>query len=436
MRRRQDPLLERIAAIDPARGAQPSTVDRDELWARITASTAPAKPTDRRKHRRSRRTGVLVLLAALAATTGALAATKVIPLGAPGKPTRAFSNPHRGAGAVLPHSVRLLAVRAPDPDGGPAWGMRLFSTTRGVGCVQVARVLDGKLGAIGRDHAFGDDGRFHPLPVSSVPGAPNCTALDAAGHIFLNVHVDYMPASAIRSCGPPGFIQGGPPPQPICNPASQRTLQFGFLGPDATSVTYTVGGHARTQPTIGPEGAYLIVTRAKQQHRSDAISGGPLPFGGPITAIEYRDGSRCHLPAHGAAYPRSACQPHGYAAPSPKLPTRREIAAPIHVRVRRSRNPHRRAILEISFIARAPISSARNAYWVTWSGSNERRTIHVEMTQGDVRRGQIIRKRFAVTHPGRYRGEVRFLTSTGPYSAPLPGLHQGALVGRWTVTVH
>ena len=61
----------------------------------------------------------------------------------------------------------MLPIAAPDPAGGPDWGMRVLSTTRGEGCLQLGRIVDGKLGALGQDDAFANDGRFHELPVSA-----------------------------------------------------------------------------------------------------------------------------------------------------------------------------------------------------------------------------------------------------------------------------
>jgi hypothetical protein len=64
--------------------------------------------------------------------------------------------------------------------------------------VQIGRVLDGRLGIIGEDGAFGDDGLFHVLPVQPTGGCTQSAAEDA--------FVGYVPASAFTgsgSCTPP-----------------------------------------------------------------------------------------------------------------------------------------------------------------------------------------------------------------------------------------
>ena len=173
---------------------------------------------------RSRHTLLFAALAAIVIGTGALAATNVIRIGAPARTGVAFSHPHRGAGAILPHSVRLLGVKTADPIDGPPWAMRVLSTTRGVGCVQVGRLLDDQLGLLGTAGAFKNDGRFHAMPANSSFSPVGCTTLDRNGRIFLAVHVDYMPASAMQSCYVERFFRGGRKPTPACTPSDERTL--------------------------------------------------------------------------------------------------------------------------------------------------------------------------------------------------------------------
>src|SRR5262249_33299780 len=125
------------------------------LREQVVAAAGPAK--------RRRRTfvpfGGAVL--AVAVASGALAATGGIPIGSPLPSHESYvtGDPQRGAGTVVDN--QLLALRVADPDGGPPWGMRVVHTTRGVGCVQVGRVVDGKLGVLGQDGVAGDDHRFH-----------------------------------------------------------------------------------------------------------------------------------------------------------------------------------------------------------------------------------------------------------------------------------
>jgi hypothetical protein len=64
-----------------------------------------------------------------------------------------FANPRAGLGKATAGTVHLLPTSTPDPRGGLPWGMRVLSTTRGAGCIQVGRLLDGELVAIGQDGA-------------------------------------------------------------------------------------------------------------------------------------------------------------------------------------------------------------------------------------------------------------------------------------------
>jgi hypothetical protein len=431
-----DLLMQRLTAADPAGEIAIDERRRAQLWA-VVAVTLRDDPKRRNAFpRRRRRTAIFALAGAIVLTTGALAATNVIRFGEPATSNHAFSNPHRGLGAILPHSARMLPVTAHDPQGGPDWGLRVLSTTRGVGCIQVGRVADGKLVAIGRDHAFGNDGKFHAIPVNSLFSPGGCTPLDANGRIFLTVGVDYLAASAMpQTCYVLRFFHGGPPPGPGCKASSLRSLHYGLLGPEAVAVTYSVNGHTHRLPTVGPEGAYLIVTRAPMQGRCDCVSPGVLPRSGPITSIDYKDGSRCNLPERGRPYPDAACRPHGYAPLQRPTPKAEDVRAPVTAKVAATRN-HRVQVI-VSFRARVPITNARDAYTVTLAKGNPPQDFYGMFTQGDVRTGQLIRKRMIIKRRGTYRVTVRLEAAQGPTGPLLSpgGPDTGILVGRATVRV-
>lgn len=397
---------------------------------------AGAASPRRRWRPRTRFTPLFAALLVVVVGTGALAATNVIRIGSPAPSGKPFSNPHRGAGAIIPHSVRLLDIKAADPVTGPPWGMRVLSTTRGVGCIQVGRLLDGRLGLLGTAGAFHNDGLFHPMPANSSFSPVGCTTLDRNGRIFLAVHIDYMPASATESCFELHFFRGGRKPTPACASSDERTLDYGLLGPQAASITYRTAHGMRTRPTVGPEGAYLIVRRGVRQWRSDAAGGGLLPLNGPITALTYRDGSVCHLPAHGRPYPDAACKPHGYAALATRLPSPQQVRAPVHVRIKRPRRHGRHGLLEVSFVARVPVTSARGSYVVTWYRGPRKRTWYQLQTSGDVRVGQTIRKRLMVMEAGTYHGSVSYTQSRGPDEGfPGSSRQPRRLVGTFTIEV-
>ena len=220
MRPGANDLMTRLAAADPAREIHADEVARADLWQRIVRDESPSPRAQGAyaRPRAHRRTLVLVIPALLVLAAGALAAGGVIRFGAPAKTFGGFSSPRSGLGALTPGTVRLLPITAPDPAGGPPWSLRVLSTTRGVGCIQVGRLLDGKLGALGQDYAFGDDGRFHELPVNSTFNPFACAALDGKGRIFNNVTEGNQPASAWRGSG--GLSEG-------CVPASATPAEKG-----------------------------------------------------------------------------------------------------------------------------------------------------------------------------------------------------------------
>jgi len=339
---------------------------------------------------RWRRTPLIALGVALVLAGGAFGAG-LIQLGAPAK--LAFSlygNPRDGSGALVPGTVRMLPIAAPDPAGGPDWGMRVLSTTRGEGCLQLGRIVDGKLGALGQDDAFANDGRFHELPVSAID-FNGCALLDGDRRLFTNVTADERAASAwsgtggrLAGCVPPSagpYEKGlrltrrekelGARPAPICPQADLRNIYYGLLGPEAQSITYVLAGQRHTLPTVGADGAYMFVTLASAHQLLNFANAGTsdiVPVDGPVKEIHYRDGSTCHLTSKswiGGAYActPSLSEPVGYVTVG-KAPSAAEVATPIHTRLTRGR--HGRYVITISFTARLPVTDARRAYDLYW----------------------------------------------------------------------
>ena len=261
---------------------------------------------------------LVVVLAGLVVAGPALAAVSLLRSGSALGPAVPPS-PTKFEGAAISSSVRLLGIRAADPHGGPPWGMRTIRTTRGLLCVQVGRVAFGTIGALGRDNAFGDDGRFHAFSVNYEQGPP-CMTPDAHGNGFQNVTEPGTPASALDTG------QQGPA-------ADLRQIDYGLLGPDAVSITYqTPSGELITTPTTGSDGAYLVVL-PYQTHTGGQTGGfevGDALSADGIRAVTYRNGHTCRLPApnvHGAA--TVSCQPVGYVSPTGPLPTPAQVTAPV-----------------------------------------------------------------------------------------------------------
>lgn len=262
---------------------------------------------------------VLVLLAGLGATGGAVAATGLLERGEPvPKSARPFAG---GLASITPGSTRIMRVRAADPDGGPPWGLRIFRTTDGLACQQFGRVQNGELGVIGRDGAFGDDGRFHPNPADRQQSGA-CGGLLDGGQLYGAGLMSGIPASGYS--GRAGGAVGGcvervdpstQSPQtrrrlrglPVCGKGVGRTVIYGFAGSEATRVELRGSDRPAVAPGDGDSGAWLFVLRS----------------GAPWTSVRitYRGGIVCTEPL-GTARPTGAeCSPPpGISMPGDRAP--------------------------------------------------------------------------------------------------------------------
>jgi hypothetical protein len=447
-------LLERLAAADPARGLPVESAARGAVWQLVLAAETPSARTAPRRAvrpRGRRRMRAVVVLGLLALATGALAAGGVLQFGTPAKLPPGYVNPvHSGLGAIKRGTVRLLPISAADPAGGPAWGLRVFSTSRDGGCVQVGRLLDGKLGALGQDGAFGNDGRFHVVPATPLYVREGCTTLDANRRIFTNATIGDETASAWTghgSCVPSTATaaerRGAPS---ICPQGDERNLYYGLLGPEATSVTYVLDGQRHTLATVGPEGAYLIVTRADPHQLFNFAAGGTsdvVPVDGPITELHYRNGATCHLTARSWIGGAEACTPTlqvpvGYVAPRRVVHTSAEVAAPLRVRLARV-SAGRYEVL-VSFKSRIVVTHARSRYVFKFHEPHmSAKAYGFESNDSDIRAGQTVTFRtyqsrnplIHALHRGKLTGEVAFVETNLPAEEESPGV----LVGRFSVRV-
>jgi hypothetical protein len=255
---------------------------------------------------------LIVALACLLIAGSALAATGLLRTGEPvGATVPPIPNAYEGA--TIPGTAHLLALRVADPGGGPPWGLRELRTTRGLMCVQLGRVVNGRLGVLGQDGAFHDDGAFHPLSADFLDGI-GCGTEDARGNAFVNEQIHALPASALT--GDEQHISGGcyraSPKRGACPPQDLRDVYYGLLGPDAVSVTHTTqSGVTVTTPTVGRDGAYLVVLSHSSEHcvpgaifcaygEGTGYSGNPeLGPSETIRAVNYRHAPTCHIPTPG-----------------------------------------------------------------------------------------------------------------------------------------
>lgn len=314
MRPTDEELGSRLANVDPARGLKLDDGFRERLWREVAARRALPAGRPRRPWRGQLRVVTLAVPLALVLAGGAGAAvTGLIRIGTPATPFH-FASPQPlslGPAPVQSGAVALLSVVAADPQGGPAWGLQIVTTTDGQGCIEVGRVLDGKFGGLGEDGSFNDDRAFHPVPAVDAENAAACAPLDRSRRLFYNV------ASAVGTASGTFFVPGGcvssrafapvllrmlerdRANSDLCPAASNRTLIYGLLGPDAESITYTLDGHSHLEATAGPQGAYLIVASGARSADPELgelpFAAGTLPVDTPITEIRYRGGVVCRL---------------------------------------------------------------------------------------------------------------------------------------------
>jgi hypothetical protein len=450
-----------------------------------------------RLRRRSRRaTWVLAFVVLGGGATGALAAAGVFRTGTPVGPN-VPANANALLGVAVQGTVRVLPLAVSDPSGDGSWGLRFQRTSRGLACLQYGRLVDGRIGVLGEDGFFANDRRFHPLAVNYYSQfGGGCADADSRGDAVFNTLVERDPVAGVQ----PSFClaqvthtNGGPCglrlPLTRPSPADERLLLYGLLGPDAKSISYeTPSGAVTSEETVGPEGAYLIV--------SDVPPGGcarwgslgcaegaeyqtPLHSYGVIRSVTYRDGHTCRM-----AKAAATCPAVGYTKPSEQRVTPAEVAAPISVHVsyhwypcfhRRQKRychgplPHGyqtapagsqrlggelRATIE--FVSRVAVKNVDNAYLIRMQvtpNATTRGERHCSLgqvlsqqiggsgfvqTTSNIRTGQRVTAQLYQFPecPGVMHGTVEYLTSTGR-TDPFGSVQQGprTLVGTFSFPV-
>jgi hypothetical protein len=397
----------------------------------------------------------MVALAVLLLAAAALGATQIIGFGAPVAPTHASGRQHAtrnsGVGLPLAHGegtpafAQPLALSVPDPGGGLPWGMRIVRTTRGLLCPQIGRLLDGRLGVLGEDGEFHDDGLFHELPTSVLE--PDTCLTPSAWSILSEVGVPAAGAlqSLATSCLAP-WLHARASSAPRCPARDERLIGFGVLGPNAVSVSYIADGRLNTVATAGRLGAYLVVlpVPAKLAHNVPALGGkGGLLGGFPIGAgrgevvsrLIFRfDGRLCQT-----GFDR---QPDGPPQCTTQLAAQRLLVPSIPHGLHTSVALHARRApggyeLELAFAAPAAVSNADIAYSVQVSRPSSaacgRGGIWGQSIERDVARGQRLRLSEFVPQPpgchGVVKGRVLLGAQTGA-PGPLRGREQ--TVGRFS----
>lgn len=228
--------------------------------------------------------------AAVAAGTGLLGAGAPVPKGPDAAVVRPLDPTER---------LRLAKVRAADPEDGPAWGIATYraNSKAPVVCTVVGRVQNGRLGVVGRDGVFGDDGRFHEL----LPQAGQGMTCGGTARNGDNVSFSSRPpvpasgysgalATPIGGCrervnldGPTVSAQTRRKLKdvPKCAASSLRKVTAGFAGRKAAQATLTTRRRTlklRLRPQ--DNGAFIFVTSASEA-------------AGAVLRIRHQDGTIC-----------------------------------------------------------------------------------------------------------------------------------------------
>ena len=367
-----------------------SIIPEFERQLREAAERRTHSPFARLRGRLLARPLIVAAAIVVGGTGAAFAAKAIVEVGTPAP--RAFPN---FGEKILPAGTRLLSLRVPDPAGGPPWGMRLIYTTADRadpardhasarwGCVQVGRVVDGRLGILGQDGAFHNDGLFHELPVQpeacgsldhsrvlvGLTGGASITASAYRGiegcRTNAERHQEQMALPelerqlgvaraekdlhAVRETleGLATYRRLAPKfnADANCLESDLRHVAYGVAGPDATSVTVTGEGHKQTIALSSrDDGAYLIVqqvSRQEQMHSALRVEDLALQAQALHRTVHYENGRSCPeesspscLAPLGSVHYGNA--PHGSAKVTHPTPN---PAAPTALSHRAERNP-------------------------------------------------------------------------------------------------
>lgn len=239
---------------------------------------------------------LLATVGTLALGGGAVAALQLLPSGDP-----VPQAPETPDTQTVNGSERVFEVRAPDPEGGPPWGIgtyRAKTSRTELECFISGRVQRDQIGVVGRDGVFNNDGRFHVLHTKS-SAYKHCGSASSNGLLYLGGDGPPVPASGYTGApGPPvGGCRENVPAStmsrqtrrrlrdiPVCSRRGLRIVKYGFAGPLATKVTYGNTRWTRTlKPIRGESGAYIFVLRPR-----DAAGGGELTL-----TTTHSDGTIC-----------------------------------------------------------------------------------------------------------------------------------------------
>jgi hypothetical protein len=181
-----------------------------------------------------------------------------------------------------PGSFELDAVRAPDPDGGPPWGVGTvtarssFAPGLPVVCEVVGRRVRGQLGRI--DAA----GVFHPFAFGA--GIGGCGGAFPGRRVPVTADFIRLAQEPASPCVP----GGGSPTVPACDPAIVRTLRLAMLGESVLSARVQWDGRTRPLP-VSRQGTLLLALPGVGNDRFDAPITVRIRLCGPRADGELRE---------------------------------------------------------------------------------------------------------------------------------------------------
>jgi len=342
-----------------------------------TRAGAPGRVRRAARRRTVPASAAAVLAALLLASAVALAVTGTFSTGSAVRPPQP-PRPDRGPG-IAAAGTRLLPMRVPDPAGGLPWGMRLVHTSRRLVCLQVGRIDRSQLGVLGRDGAFGDDERFHPVAPDVVGYHASTTELSTCLQPGQTTSLEAgIAQSGAFGARHPDLIPG----------SARRWISYGLLGRAAVSVTYGAAGQKRTIPVEPGSGAYLVVLPRPPKGAFETGGGATstnrfVTPQGVISSIAYRvNGKLCNesRPTNEAAAAHPHC-PRPRVAPRPGAP--RRLNRPIRVQVSAG------GTAIVTFTAPHAVSSALSGYTVEIPSPCHKGISGIPVER-DVRAGEIV----------------------------------------------
>jgi hypothetical protein len=352
----------------------------DRLEQQLIDATRAGSP-ERKRHAARHRTipvsAAAAVMALLVASAVALAVTGTFSTGSAVRPP---VRPVASAGAgVAARGTRLLPMRVADPAGGLPWGMRLVHTTRDLVCVQVGRIDGSRLGVLGQDGAFDDDGRFHPVAPDVVEYHRSTTEISSC--------LTPGQTTSLEADIPQNGVFGARNSRAIPN-SDRRWISYGLLGPRAISVSYTTEGREHTVPVSPGSGAYLVVLPSNPKGGFETGGGAVsttrfVTPQGAISSITYRvRGGMCSesRPAREASSAHPQC-PRPLVAPRPEAP--RRLRRPIDVRLAAD------GTAVVTFTAPRAVRSALSGYTVEIPFPCHEGTDGIPVER-DVRAGEVV----------------------------------------------